>query len=45
MNREKPKNIPVNAFKIDKYTSVESGKIKYLYLCAGKATSTKQIDQ
>ncbi|CAG8461465.1 9879_t:CDS:10 [Dentiscutata heterogama] len=45
INGKKPKNVPVNAFKVDKYTSVESGKIKHLYLCAGKTTSTRQIDQ
>ncbi|CAG8577327.1 504_t:CDS:2, partial [Gigaspora rosea] len=36
-NGEKPKNIPMNAFRFDKYTSVETGKTK--------ATSTRQIDQ
>ncbi|CAG8652827.1 25008_t:CDS:2, partial [Gigaspora rosea] len=45
MNGKKPKNVPANAFKVDKYTSVESGKIKYLYLCSGKATSARQIDR
>ncbi|RIB00060.1 hypothetical protein C2G38_2235799, partial [Gigaspora rosea] len=44
-NGEKPKNIPMNAFRFDKYTSVETGKTKYLYICSGRATSTRQIDQ
>ncbi|RIB17636.1 hypothetical protein C2G38_2037571 [Gigaspora rosea] len=38
-------SIPENAFKIDKYTLVETGDVKYLYLCAGKVKSTRQIDQ
>ncbi|KAF0428036.1 hypothetical protein F8M41_005917 [Gigaspora margarita] len=44
-NGEKPKNIPMNAFRFNKYTSVETGKTKYLYICSGRATSTRQIDQ
>ncbi|CAG8808581.1 8979_t:CDS:2, partial [Gigaspora margarita] len=37
-NREKPKNIPMNAFRFDKYISVETGK-------PSRATSTRQSDQ
>ncbi|RIB20034.1 hypothetical protein C2G38_2180343 [Gigaspora rosea] len=44
-NNEKLTNIPVNAFKINKYKSVETGNVKNLYLCMGKVTSTRQIDQ
>ncbi|RIB13245.1 hypothetical protein C2G38_2198395 [Gigaspora rosea] len=29
INRRNPKNVPKNAFKVDKYTSVESGKLKF----------------
>ncbi|RIB07442.1 hypothetical protein C2G38_2274242 [Gigaspora rosea] len=45
MNGKQPKNVLVNAFKVDKYTSIESGKIKHLYLCTGKATSTRHINR
>ncbi|KAF0532586.1 hypothetical protein F8M41_011089 [Gigaspora margarita] len=45
MNEEKLIDIPANAFKIDKYQSVETGNIKHLYLCAGKVKLTRHIDQ
>ncbi|CAG8798366.1 27739_t:CDS:2, partial [Gigaspora margarita] len=45
INGEKPKNISMGAFRFDKYTSVETEKTKYLYICLDKATSTRQIDQ
>ncbi|RIB13746.1 hypothetical protein C2G38_2196937 [Gigaspora rosea] len=35
INGKKPKDVPANAYKVDKYASLESRKIKHLYLCAG----------
>ncbi|RIB25812.1 hypothetical protein C2G38_2165044 [Gigaspora rosea] len=45
INREKPEKIPISAFRFNKYASVETGKSKSLYVCTGKTTSTRQIDQ
>ncbi|CAG8850971.1 44980_t:CDS:2, partial [Gigaspora margarita] len=38
INRKKPKDVPVNAFKVNKYALLESEKIN-------KATSMRQIDR
>ncbi|CAG8626133.1 7646_t:CDS:2, partial [Ambispora gerdemannii] len=44
-NGEVPKNIPVNAYGIEKVTLVETGETKNVYRCVNNVTSTRQIDQ
>ncbi|CAG8433200.1 512_t:CDS:2 [Ambispora gerdemannii] len=44
-NGEAPKNISVNAYRIEKVTLVKIGETKNVYRCADNTTSTRQIDQ